>query len=125
MGRVSIRNLFFFLIGLLIFLYIFQVNFCSFNPGSNEIKKIEDDQANNLEDISCVLNREVAKNIGMKKDGHKKILCKSDGNEVYVPFSFIKHYYETRGEFVNNKNNKIKEFELSHSYSKVYNPSSK
>jgi len=125
MGRVSIRNLFFFLIGLLIFLYIFQVNFCSFNPGSNEIKNIEDDQDNSLEDISCVLNREVAKNIGMKKDGHKKILCKSDGNEVYVPFSFIKHYYETRGEFVNNKNNKIKEFELSHSYSKVYNPSSK
>ena len=127
MGRVSIRNLFFFLIGLLIFVYVFQTNFCSFNPDSKDVKKIEDDHDNsiNLEDISCVLNREVAKNIGIKKDSNKNILCKSDGNEVFVPFSFIKHYYETRGEFVNNKNNKVKEFELSHSYSKVYNPAGK
>lgn len=54
------------------------------------------------EDILCVLNREVSKNIGFEStnDTTIKIKCKTDKTEVYVPFSFINHYYEARGEFV-------------------------
>ena len=76
------------------------------------------------EDILCVLNREVNKNIGIKSTSYtKKIKCKTDQTEVYVPFSFINHYYEARGDFV-FKDGK-KEFEISHSYSKVVIPTSK
>ena len=78
-----------------------------------------------MSDITCVLNREVSKNIGVKQVGVKKIPCKSDATEVWLPFSFIKNQYEARGERVTNKLSKTPEFEISHSYSKVYTPKEK
>lgn len=78
-----------------------------------------------MSDITCVLNREVARNIGAKQAGVQKIPCKSDDTEVWLPFSFIKHQYEARGERVTNKVSKTQEFEISHSYSKVYTPTEK
>ena len=75
--------------------------------------------------ITCVLNREVARNIGAKQAGVQKIPCKSDDTEVWLPFSFIKHQYEARGDRVTNKVSKTQEFEISHSYSKVYTPTEK
>ena len=54
-----------------------------------------------LEDISCRINQDVKKNIGLLKyQGAKhqitNITCKlnSSDKEVYVPFSFIKTYFD-------------------------------
>ena len=118
--RVSLKNIAASLLGLLILLYIYNLN-------QNKNINVKEDERSELsiQDISCVLNREVAKNIGIKQSSNKKIHCKTDGSEVYVPFSFIKHYYEARGELVSSKSvDKIREFEISHSYSRVYTPSS-
>ena len=69
------------------------------------------------EDILCVLNRKVNKKIGLESTNYtNKIKCKTDKTEVYVPFSFINHYYEAKGDFVFEDGKK--EFEISHSYSK-------
>lgn len=46
-----------------------------------------------LEEVACFLNREVAKNVGAKQK-RKSIACKTDGEEVYVPFTFLQKYYE-------------------------------
>ena len=114
---------------ILILLYIYKLNFC--NNANIIISNIEDideedsfDHQSKLKDLNCVLNREVAKNVGYKQAVTKKIRCKSDGSEVYVPFSFIKHYYEARGDWVGKSSEKSKEFEISHSYSRVYTPTS-
>ena len=98
---------------------------CSYyenDKSSVQIQYKDECRKQTIEDISCVLNREVNKNIGIKASNTKKIHCKTDQNEVYVPFSFIKHYYEARGDFTKDK---PREFEISHSYSKVYTPTSK
>jgi len=119
MGRVSLKNLFCCLFGLIVVYVIF---YCKFNS-LPERDELEQSPAVS-EDILCVLNREVNKNIGIKSTSYtKKIKCKTDQTEVYVPFSFINHYYEARGDFV-FKDGK-KEFEISHSYSKVVIPTSK
>jgi len=72
-----------------------------------------------LEEISCFLNRDVARNVGTKPS-KKKIECRSDGNEVFLPFSFLEKHFEMKGEMVGDQ-----EFEISESYGKVFTPSSK
>ena len=126
MARLSVKSLTFIISGLLVLLYFYHIN----SQGSihQEIRDTEsshDRDRDSLSDITCVLNREVAKNIGAKQTGVKKIPCKSDATEVWLPFSFIKNQYEARGERVTNKVSKTQEFEISHSYSKVYTPTEK
>jgi len=75
-----------------------------------------------VDSIKCHMNREVAKNIGIKPS-LKSFSCKFDGKEVFVPFSFIQNYYEARGSVLQNGDDK--EFDISQSYSKVYSPKSK
>jgi len=126
MARLSVKSLTSIISGCLLLLYFYHINF----QGSNheeirDTKTSHDRDSSSLSDITCVLNREVAKNIGAKQAGVRKIPCKSDATEVWLPFSFIKNQYEARGERVNNKGSKTQEFELSHSYSKVYTPTEK
>ena len=126
MARLSVKSLTFIISGFLLLLYFYHINF----QGSSheEIRETQISHVrdrSSLSDITCVLNREVAKNIGAKQAGVRKIPCKSDATEVWLPFSFIKNHYEARGERVTNKGSKNQEFEISHSYSKVYTPAEK
>ena len=67
-------------------------------------------------ELTCQLNREVGRNIGLLQAG-RRLHCKTDGKEVFVPFSWLASYYETRGELVGSGDTQA--FEISHSYSKV------
>jgi len=125
MGRVSIKNIFFILLGLLGIAYLLYQNRCTSEPQKLLFEAVTEpfrEPPTRLDNVTCVLNKEVSKNIGLKYNS-KKIFCKTDGKEVFVPFSFVKSYYEARGEIV--RNGGIKEFDISHSYSKVYTPKSK
>ena len=126
MARLSVKSLTFIISGFLLLLYFYHINFSgSSHEEIRETKTSHEQDRSSLSDITCVLNREVAKNIGAKQAGVRKIPCKSDATEVWLPFSFIKNQYEARGERVTNKASKTQEFELSHSYSKVYTPTEK
>lgn len=126
MARLSVKSLTFIISGFLLLLYFYHINFQgSSHDEIRDTKTSHDRDSSGLSDITCVLNREVAKNIGAKQAGVRKIPCKSDATEVWLPFSFIKNQYEARGERVTNKGSKNQEFELSHSYSKVYTPTEK
>ena len=119
MGRISIKNLLFVLLGVL-GLMIFLKNNCydyASDNSSNEVLA-----QGTVDSIKCHMNREVAKNIGIKPS-LKSFSCKFDGKEVFVPFSFIQNYYEARGSVLQNGDDK--EFDISQSYSKVYSPKSK
>jgi len=120
MGRFSIRNSFYVLLILLGIFYIYYLNQWETKDAADEHQsKTKILNEGKLENLTCVLNREVAKNIGIKHS-NKNFQCKTDGSEVFVPFSFLNHNYEIRGNLVNND----REFEISHSYSKVYSPQS-
>jgi heparosan-N-sulfate-glucuronate 5-epimerase len=64
-------------------------------------------------EIDCVINQEYS------------IGCRKEGDEVYIPFSFIQKYFDIYGSLssVEGANrNKIEKFEWSHSYGKVNLP---
>ena len=126
MARLSLKSLVYIISGILLLLYLYHISFqASFQEDIRATKTSHEDSRSSLSNITCVLNREVAKNIGALQSGVKKIPCRSDAAEVWLPFSFIKNQYEARGERVINKVSKTQEFEISHSYSKVYTPTEK
>ncbi|XP_072943501.1 D-glucuronyl C5-epimerase B isoform X2 [Epargyreus clarus] len=63
------------------------------------------------EDIECSIN------------GEYSVACRRDAAEVYVPFSFIRKYFEIYGKITSTDG--VEKFEWSHSYSKVYHPKKK
>lgn len=77
-----------------------------------------------LDNLTCVLNKEVGRNIGWKQQQHqtgdRRFQCKTDGVEVFVPFSWVRGQYEAKGELVGGH-----EFDISQSYSKVFTPKEK
>jgi len=85
---------------------------------SEVAKKIQNAEPD-ISPLSCFLNREVSRNVGLR--AVKKIDCLRDGDEVYVPFTFVKNYFELIGSFVGDQNEK--EFEISYSSSRVVPPS--
>lgn len=66
---------------------------------------------NQVEDIDCIIN------------GDYSVGCRKDGSEVFLPFSFIKKYFEVYGKML--VVNGVERFEWSHSYSKIYHPKDK
>jgi len=125
MGRISLKNIFFILLGFLGLIFLIYQNRCTSDTQKSlfePVTEVERDTSNKLDNLTCVLNKEVSKNIGLKFV-NKKIFCKTDGREVFVPFSFLRSNYEARGDFVQNGG--IKDFDISQSYSKVYTPKSK
>ena len=127
MVRVSVRHLICICLTLVVFLCIlYSHQRCDSTPASHtNIASSESDLSqassvsdyiseNRLETFNCYLNREVAKNIGVKWP-QKKIDCRKEGKQVFLPFSFLEKHYETRGAMVGDN-----EFEISQSYSKVY-----
>lgn len=64
------------------------------------------------EEIDCFINNDYV------------IGCKKEGDEVFLPFSFLKKYYEVYGKLVNLDG--VERFEWSHnSYNKIYYPKGK
>lgn len=63
------------------------------------------------EEIDCDIN------------GEYVIGCRKEGDEVYLPFSFLHKYFEIYGKLANYDG--LERFEWSHSYSKVYHPKAK
>ncbi|XP_014210842.1 D-glucuronyl C5-epimerase [Copidosoma floridanum] len=59
------------------------------------------------QEIDCLIN------------GRKIISCRKEGDEVYIPFSFIHNYFEIYGKIVNNDG--LERFDWYHSYSKIIN----
>ncbi|XP_058806182.1 D-glucuronyl C5-epimerase [Phymastichus coffea] len=57
------------------------------------------------QEIDCLVN------------GKKTVSCRKEGDEVYIPFSFIHQYFEIYGKIVINDGLEI--FEWYHSYSKI------
>lgn len=70
--------------------------------------------------LSCYVNRETSKSVGLQFS--RKLNCLWDGVEVYVPFSFLKNYFDLFSSFVQTGD--TKEFDISHSNSRVVTPSS-
>lgn len=58
-------------------------------------------------------------NIPCNINGDYMVHCLRDGDEVYVPFSFIKKYFEISGELALNRKG-MEELTWKHSYAKVY-----
>ncbi|XP_011494920.1 PREDICTED: D-glucuronyl C5-epimerase [Ceratosolen solmsi marchali] len=57
------------------------------------------------QEIDCLIN------------GRKIITCRKEGNEVFIPFSFIHKYFEIYGKIVINDG--LERFDWYHSYSKI------
>ena len=54
--------------------------------------------------ISCEINADVVKNVGLSTENVRKVNCLISGdgkknNEVFLPFSFIKSYFDVRRNF--------------------------
>ena len=55
--------------------------------------------------ISCEINADVVKNVGLSTENVRKVNCLISGdgkknNEVFLPFSFIKSYFDVRIYFL-------------------------
>ncbi|XP_061711746.1 D-glucuronyl C5-epimerase [Cydia pomonella] len=56
-------------------------------------------------------------------NGEYSIACRRDQDDVYVPFNFIRKYFEIYGKVTSVDG--VEKFEWSHSYSKIYHPKKK
>ncbi|VVC98610.1 unnamed protein product, partial [Leptidea sinapis] len=66
---------------------------------------------NRGEDLECIIN------------GEYSVWCRRHRDEVLVPFSFIRKYFEVYGKLTSVDG--VEKFEWSHSYGKVYHPKKK
>ena len=106
MGRISIKHIFYILLIILGLIYIYSLNYWESHKtddGRQVGREISSEKK--FENLTCFVNREVSKNIGVKHS-NKNVQCKTDGSEVFVPFSFLSHYYELRGSMVDNNRGK-------------------
>ncbi|CAH0555986.1 unnamed protein product [Brassicogethes aeneus] len=66
------------------------------------------------------LDMQGAEEIECDINGEYVIGCRKEGDEVYLPFSFLHKYFEIYGKLATYDG--LERFEWSHSYSKVYHP---
>jgi heparosan-N-sulfate-glucuronate 5-epimerase len=86
-------------------------------PKQQLIPQVEDAPVINPS-LSCYVNREVSKNVGLRAT--KRVECLRSGDEVFLPFTFFRNYYELMGSFTEGSNEK--EFDISTSASRVNPP---
>ncbi|KAI5711010.1 hypothetical protein M8J76_012821 [Diaphorina citri] len=85
---------------------------CTVDENLPVLKKSEQgSNSNEVKDIDCHIN------------GDYTVGCKREGEEVYVPFSFIHKYFEVSGKLVNSQ--EAETFEWAHCNARVYHPKSK
>ncbi|KRT85088.1 hypothetical protein AMK59_535 [Oryctes borbonicus] len=77
-----------------------------YNDKSDRIGDIQ-----SVEELDCLIN------------GDYMIDCRKEGDEVYIPFSFLHKYFEIYGKLANYDGKD--RFEWSHSYSRIYQPKGK
>lgn len=77
-------------------------NRINFNNGNRQ-------SSEQSEEIDCYINQEFS------------VSCRREGDEVYLPFSFLHKYFEVYGT-LSNVNNGNTRFDWSHSYGKVNFP---
>ncbi|CAG9859949.1 unnamed protein product [Phyllotreta striolata] len=65
----------------------------------------------------------VSEEIDCDINGEYIIGCRKEGDDVYVPFSFLHRYFEVYGKLATYDG--IERFEWTHSYGKVYHPKGK
>lgn len=80
---------------------------------TNNLKKREQDKSKEIavKEIPCNINSEY------------NISCRKDSDEVYLPFSFIKKYFDVYGKVVEKDG--VELFNWSHSYANIYVPKKK
>lgn len=76
-----------------------------------------------IDDKSSIRNSKHYEEISCSINGLYDISCRKEDKEVFVPFSFLAKYYEVYGKLTVSKSKE--KFEWSHSYSKVFKPTSK
>ncbi|XP_018320352.1 D-glucuronyl C5-epimerase B [Agrilus planipennis] len=96
-------------------------NHCANYAGVKEVNKNQRYPIyNEINDENSVIPEEIDCNIN---NGDYTITCLKEGEEVYVPFSFIHKYFEIYGKL--NTFDGLVRFEWTHSYGKVYHPKHK
>ena len=101
MVRFSHKNVIYVFLTVVGIIYIYYLNLSGPKDSDDETELRTTSDGSKFENLACVLNREVAKNIGLRPS-NKSFQCKTDGSEVFVPFSFLSHQYEVKGSLVNN-----------------------
>ncbi|CAG9830726.1 unnamed protein product [Diabrotica balteata] len=66
---------------------------------------------------------QVTEELDCEINGDYIIGCRKEGDDVYIPFSFLHKYFEVYGKLATYDG--TERFEWSHSYSKVYRPKAK
>lgn len=128
MVRLTTKNTFFIVLGCMGLVVLIFHQRCTIQHQLN-LAKVEEKVVDNIpvipstppmDNITCIVNKEVAKNIGWKKTPGTRFQCRTDGREIFVPFSWVRSTYEPKGEMTGPE-----EFEISQSYSKVFTPKGK
>ncbi|KAE8739430.1 hypothetical protein FOCC_FOCC015071 [Frankliniella occidentalis] len=79
--------------------------------GNSPVADRQTSELQGYEEIDCLINGDIA------------LKCRKEGDEVYLPFSFIHKYFEVYGKLATYDG--YERFEWSHSYSKVFYPKGK
>lgn len=88
---------------------VFPLVIKSYLPPVNIARVANDhDAATGYEEIDCNVN------------GEYTVGCRKEGGEIYLPFSFVRKYFDVYGKLATYDG--YERFEWSHSYSKVYYP---
>lgn len=116
MARLNLKLLLFTLVVLMsctLVLYMFQCSHSLSNYSTyHRLENLVTPEFNKkyYEELDCSIN------------GLYHISCRKEGQEVFLPFTFLEKYYEVYGKLVKSKGNE--HFEWSHSYSKIFRPTS-
>uniref|UniRef100_A0A2S2P5K8 heparosan-N-sulfate-glucuronate 5-epimerase n=1 Tax=Schizaphis graminum TaxID=13262 RepID=A0A2S2P5K8_SCHGA len=114
--RLNIRTLFLVISTFIIICTVSLWSNCSnqtFDTFSKNIKPNYESLVQNIKPIDCLINGNTI---------HVDCLLKN--STVFIPFSFLKNYFEVYGKIIETDENK-KKFLWSHSYSKIYHQNGK
>lgn len=118
MMRLNIKVVLFFFCVAALFTFLNLWTRCGIthNDGGHHAHIYQDNtdkgsEVQGAEEIDCVIN------------GDYSIGCRKEGDEVYIPFSFIHKYFEIYGKLATYDG--LERFEWSHSVGKIYHPKGK
>ncbi|KAB0795343.1 hypothetical protein PPYR_12182 [Photinus pyralis] len=117
MMRLNIKAALVILCGAVVLITLTFWSRCGDLPGSREWLRQNRENAERggeiqgSEEIDCDIN------------GEYSIGCRREGDEVYLPFSFLHKYFEVYGKLAVYDG--LERFEWSHSYGRVYHPKGK
>ncbi|RZC42423.1 D-glucuronyl C5-epimerase, partial [Asbolus verrucosus] len=108
-------------------LFLTTICFCTililWSVCGKEPKNPQEWHRNKLNNLNRLSELQGAEEIDCDINGEYIIGCRKEGDEVYLPFSFLHKYFEVYGKLATYDG--LERFEWSHSYSKVYHPKGK